>query len=296
MKTSGMSLIRSLSGILRDPPPAFAFELSEAGVAAARVSRTPELDFRPLPPGAISVSPVRDNVVQPDEIVLALRSMTPPDAKRRTAALILPDYSARIAVIDFDDFPSDAREQLSLIKFRMRKSVPYDIESAALSFWPQPGGGKGKLDVLVAVAPLETVARFEAPFRMTGFTPGLVTISALCALRLLTPDGVTVMAKLSGHALTIFVTDHSRVKLVRCLEAPSASLEDLAADLYPTFIFVEDTLGMKASRLVLSGFGGNFHAARERFSRDLELNVEPLASPFGPPAENNTGLLGYLTQ
>lgn len=291
-----MSLLRSLAAFLTDPPPTYAFEISEEGIALARTGRTPEFDFRPLPPGAIAVSPVRDNVIQPDEMVLALRSIARTDGRPRSAAVILPDFSTRISVLDFDNFPGDAKEQASLVRFRMRKSVPYDIESAALSFWPQPGVTKGKLDVVVAVAPLETVSRFEAPFRMAGFNPGLVTVSVLCALRLLEPAGVTVLAKLSGRVLTIAVTEQSRLRLVRCLEMPSASLEDVAADLYPTFVYVEDTLGVKASRLVMSGFGGGYQAVRDRFAADLNIEVAPLGSPFGPPADVNTGLLGYLTQ
>ena len=39
--------------------------------------------------------------------------------KRNDVALILPDYCTRIAVLDFDSFPSDAKEQLALIRFRL---------------------------------------------------------------------------------------------------------------------------------------------------------------------------------
>ncbi len=51
--------------------------------------------------------------------------------KRRDVALILPDFSARISVLDFDQFPTDPKEQASLIRFRLKRSVPFDVESAA---------------------------------------------------------------------------------------------------------------------------------------------------------------------
>ena len=92
-------------------------------------------------------------------------------------ALILPDYCTRLAVLDFDSFPSDAAQQLSLIRFRLKRSVPFDVESAAISYWAQPAADK-KMDVVAAVAPLEIVSRYEAPFRAAGMLPGLVTLVA----------------------------------------------------------------------------------------------------------------------
>ena len=126
-----MSLLRFVSSIWQDPPPAYAFELSEAGIAMARTGRNPEFDFRPLPPGVISVSPLRDNIQDPDRFTQAVRSLIPPDGtrKRRDAALILPDACARVSVLDFDDFPSDSNEQLSLV-YSPQSSPPSGSSSA----------------------------------------------------------------------------------------------------------------------------------------------------------------------
>lgn len=290
-----MSFLHKISAILQDPPPAYAFELSESGIVMARVGRTPEIDFRPLPPGAISVSPLRDNVVQPDELTLAVRSLVSSNGRRRDAALILPDYSTRVSVLDFDSFPTDAREQLSLVRFRIRKSIPYEVDSAALSYWVQPGSGHGgRLDVVVAVAPLEVVARYEAPFRLAGLNPGVVTTSALCAMRLVRHPGINVLVKLSGRILTIAVADAARLRLLRCLELPSAAIEDVAADLYPTFVYMDDTLKIKAGKLLLCGFGDLYDEASRSFGKDLDIEVEPLRSPMGTPGPDNAGLLGYL--
>ena len=83
-------------------------------------------------------------------------------------------------MLDFDSFPTDAKEQLSLVRFRLKRSVPFDVESAAVSYCAQPAADK-KVDVVVVMAPLEIVARYEAPFRAAGMNPGLVTTS--CARR-----------------------------------------------------------------------------------------------------------------
>lgn len=291
-----MNLLHSFSRLLKDPPPALAFELSEAGIAVARTGKSPELDFRALEPGVISVSPLRDNILQPDALAAAVRALVPQNGsrRRREAALILPDACARVAVLDFDGFPSDPKEQMSLVRFRMKKSVPYDVESAALSYRPQSSGNGKKFDVVVAVAPVEIIARYEAPFRSAGFDPGLVTTSALAGLELVNENGVVVVAKLSGRALTVTVLEKGVLKLIRSLELSQPTTAEMAADLYPTFVYVEDNLGARAQKLLLCGFGGLAEEARQQYQRELEVPVEPLRSSFGIPGEYNAGLLGYL--
>ncbi|HKW99319.1 MAG TPA: hypothetical protein VJN43_16385 [Bryobacteraceae bacterium] len=292
-----MSLLHFVSSIWQDPPPAYAFELSEAGIAMARTGRNPEFDFRPLQPGVISVSPLRDNIQDPDRFTQAVRSLIPPNGtrKRRDAALILPDACARVSVLDFDDFPSDSNEQLSLVRFRLKKSVPYDVESAALSYHAQVSSDHGKkFDVVVAVAPVEIVSRYEAPFRSASVEPGFVTTSALASLELVNERGTIVVAKLSGRILTILVLKNGVLKLVRSLELAGAETSEMAADLYPTLVYIEDNLGAKAEKLLLAGFGRFAAEARSRFAAELALPVENVPSPAGVAGENNLGLLGYL--
>jgi type IV pilus assembly protein PilM len=284
-----------LKSILQEPPPAMAFEISEAGIASARIGARTELDFHPLKPGSLAVSPLKENVIDPDEFMMAVRAVSATQAarKRRDIALILPDYSTRIAVVDFDSFPSDPKEQASLVRFRVKRSVPFDVDSAAVSYYPQHASGK-KVDVVVVLAPLEIVSRYEAPFRTAGMNPGLVTTSALAALELAPESGISVFAKLTGHTLSVLVRDKSVLKLVRCLELPSTSLDDVAAVLLPTFVYIEDNLGGRAEHLILCGFGAETAEAQRRFREDLGVEAEPLRSPLGTPGENNAGLLGYL--
>ena len=288
-------MLARLKSLLHDPPPAMAFEISETGIAAAAIGSRAELGFCALKPGVLSVSPLKENLVDADEFTMAVRALAGNQAvrKRRDVALILPDFSTRIAVLDFDEFPSDAKEQLSLVRFRLKRSVPFDVESAAVGYWPQNGAGK-KCDVVVVMTPLEIISRYEAPFRSAGMNPGFVTPSVLGALELAPEAGVHVLAKISGHVLTVVVRSSHVVKLVRCLEVPSPAWEDIAAVLLPTFVFVEDNLGARADRLILCGFGAETDSAQRRFQQELDVAVEPLRSPLGIPGENNAGLLGYL--
>jgi len=60
-------LLDRLKSLLQDPPPGMAFEISEAGIAAARIGSRAELGFQPLKPGTVSVSPIHQNVADPEE-------------------------------------------------------------------------------------------------------------------------------------------------------------------------------------------------------------------------------------
>jgi type IV pilus assembly protein PilM len=291
-----MVFLDRLKAYIQDPPPDLVVEISEAGLAGARLGAKTELGFAPLKPGTVTVSPVQENLIDPDEFSRAVRALVGMEAgrKRRDMALILPDYCARIAVLDFDSFPGDAKEQASLIRFRLKRSVPFDAESAALSYWPEPGGAGKKVDVLVAMAPLEVVARYEAPFRAAGMNPGLVIPSSLAAVELAPDGGLSVLAKLTGRVLTVVARQTGAPKLVRCLELPAPDLDEVVAVLAPTFVYLEDNLGSKAEKLYLCGFGAATDEAERRFAEELGAAAETVRSPLGVPGESNAGLLGYL--
>ena len=283
-----------LPGLLKDPPPACAFELSEAGIEFATVGSSPQFKFGPLEPGVISLSPVHDNIQQPDLLQAQIQSIAPSNGqKKRRAALILPDYCARVTVLDFDAFPASHDEQLALVRFRMKKSVPFDVDSAIVSYHAQTSADR-KIEVVVAVMAWEIIARYEAPFRQFGIHPGFITTSALAALNLVKPDKVTVVVKLSGRTLTILVLDGSVVKLARCVEMEAARFEEIESTLHPTFAYIEDELQTKAARLVECGFGAQERTFADRWQDEWKVAVEPLKSRFGTPGENNAGLLGYL--
>lgn len=278
-----------LNKLLNDPPPRFAFEISAAGIAVARAAKPPQIGFRPLEPDVVSVSPVQDNILRMEALTEQVRALAPPgEKKRQRAALILPDHSVRVSVLDFDAFPPEAQQQLQLVRFRIKKSLPFDVDSAGISYFAQPNGKR--TDVVVAAAPLEILGRYEMPFRAAGFDPGLVTTSMLCALELVRDGSVCLVAKLSGNALTLAVLEAGTVKLLRSIELSGGGVEEIASHLYPTFAYMEDQFGRRPQEVLTCGFG--------RWNEDLAAEIHescvPLRSRYGLPGQFDAGLLGYL--
>jgi type IV pilus assembly protein PilM len=277
-----MSAFNKIFAFLQDPPPEFAFEIAADGIAVSRTRPPATTQHAALAAGVIEPSPVKENVLDPAAFSAAIRNLLPPGggSRRKRAALILPDNAVRIAVLDFDTLPEKEEERRSLINFRLRKSVPFDIDEAALSYFPQVAKS-----VVVTLAPAEIIAHYEAPFRAAGFHPGLVTVSSLAMLELLPAKGSLLMAHRSPGTLTIVAMNDGIVTIARSLEL--ASIEEVSAALYPTMAYIEDQSGARPEHLFIAGFGRESIPAAARLSEDLEVPVETLAEDF-------PGLAGYL--
>ncbi|MCP5116354.1 MAG: hypothetical protein GY953_36455, partial [bacterium] len=196
--------------------------------------------------------------------------------------------------LDFDSFPSDKSEQESLVQFRMKKSIPFELDSASVGYHVQSVGGSGRpYEVVVAVTALEIVARYEAAFRAAGFEPGYVTTSTLAALGLLPTGGVRVLAKLSGGVLAVSVVEGASLKLLRCVELPERDEREVMSVLFPTFAYVEDHMESPAN-VLLCGFGEMAAAVSDQCQRELDVEVNLLSARLGEPGETNAGLLGFL--
>lgn len=285
-----------MSGIIdifRDPPPEFAFEISAHGIAMSRTRGPAALQFMPLPADCLAPSPLKENILDPAAFAEAVGKLVPPASgrSRRGAALILPDNSVRIAVLDFDKFPDKEEERRPLIAFRLRKSVPFDVDQAALSYFPQEGK-----KVIVVLTPSAVVAHYEVPFRLAGLHPGLVTVSSLAMLDLLPATGSLVLAHRSPGTLTVIALSDGVVTIARSLELAAAELDseiefdpldEISADIYPTLAYIEDQIGARPEKLFIAGFGPDSETSALRLSVELDLPVEAMLDPY-------PGLAGYL--
>jgi type IV pilus assembly protein PilM len=282
-----MSFLNSITSLVKDPGPSHMFELSEAGVAYAHAG---QYGFQPLEPGTLVASPSADNLLRPDLLSSVIGRVAPAvngSKKKRLAAVILPDYAVRVTVIDFDSFPTAPEEQLPLVKFRVKKTIPFDIESAAVSYYVQPVPGSKRTEVVAVTVAFEVVARYEALFRSAGFQPGEITSSTLAALNLYKGEGVAILAKLSGSVLTVTVIAGNTIKLFRCVTVEDSSEEEILSILHPTLAYAEDELASPVRKLFMCGLP-------EGILDKLKCETEPLRSRFGTPGAYNAGLLGYL--
>ncbi len=97
-----------------------------------RPGSAPVYAFVALPPGALVPGIEGVNLRQPDvlsaaAIRTALDEVSP---RKRAVTLVLPDTLVRVFVLDFDSLPAKAAEAIPVLRFRLRKMVPFDVEHA----------------------------------------------------------------------------------------------------------------------------------------------------------------------
>ena len=82
-------------------------------------------------------------------------------------ALLLPDEVVRVFILSFDTFPRKADEAAPLLRLRLKKSVPFDVEDTTLS-WMKQVGRTGNVEVIAALARKEIVREYEQAFESRG--------------------------------------------------------------------------------------------------------------------------------
>ena len=168
-------MFAKLQNLISEAGPEVVLEVTEQGLAYSRPGEGKVgsvAEFTAFEPQTLRVSPVEENIVRPEAFLRAVREAAGPENPRRKkrAALLVPDYAVRMAVLDFDQFPDDPSEQLSLVRFRMKKSVPFDADAAAVSYFSHKRGNR--IDVVVVMGAMEILGKYEAPLARCGVAPG----------------------------------------------------------------------------------------------------------------------------
>jgi type IV pilus assembly protein PilM len=272
-------------------PPA-AIEIAPQGVLAAALpakGQPPVYAFEPLPAGAIVPGIGEANLRTTDAVIGAIRAALDKVSPRtRSVTVVLPDTSLRVFVLDFDSLPPKPIEALPVLRFRLRKMVPFDVEHAGLSYQVLVEK-KGEVKVLAAVIPGPILQEYEAAVRAAGHEPGAVLPSTLAALASRDSMEAMLTANLSASALTTSITNGQDLLLYRTLDLPeseAARLQELQRGIAVAAAYFEDKLQVKPRQVYFAGVG-----RAQDFSRsigDPELTVTDLAP--APEAATATAL------
>ena len=253
----------------------------------------------------LTASPAGPNVSRPQLYRDALARSVPKSKRSAAAALVIPDYAVRMAILDFEQFPAGEEERTALLRFRLRKTVPFPIDEAKLSYVVQVQQPQ-HIEVLAVAIARPILEEYESIFTSAGYRVGLVTPSCLATLRLCSDaeSGLTLLAKMAGSTLSVLLLDKGVVRLVRCLNFARSEDSDQASDeeravgptLQQTVAYAEDQLSQPVTRLLLCGFGSETENLGRFASREFGIPYAPVRSKFGTASQENAGLLGLLEQ
>jgi type IV pilus assembly protein PilM len=266
--------------------PPVAVELAPDGVLAAALpgpGQPAVYAFEPLPAGALIPNIGEPNLRAPEVIAAAIRTALGQVSPRtRSITVILPDTLVRVFVLDFDTLPSKAAEAIPVLRFRLRKMVPFDVEHAGLTYQIL-SESKSETKVLAAVIPGPILTEYEAAVRAAGYEPGAVLSSSLAALEAIDSMESVLGANLSALALTTSIANGSDLLLYRTLdlpEDPELRMLEVKRGVAVACAYFEDKLGARPSKLHFSANRGACAGGPEEFASwidDPELTVVELA-------------------
>ena len=242
-------------------PPA-AVEIAPEGVLAAAMlspGQAPVYAFQPLAAGAIVPGIGEPNLRAPQDVAEAIRSTLEQVSPRaRSVTLVLPDTVIRVFVLDFDSLPSRVAEAYPVLRFRLRKVVPFDVEHAALTYQVLKES-KDTCKVLAAVMPGAVLSEYEGAVRAVGYEPGAVLPSSLVALEAIDSLEAVLCATMSSLALTTSITNGHDLLLYRTIDLPQdpiRRLDEVRRGIAVAAAYFEDKLMSRPQSLYYAGIGG----------------------------------------
>jgi type IV pilus assembly protein PilM len=239
--------------------PKLACEIAADRVIAARAADSRQVlelcSTSELAPGCVVPDLTEGNVRQPEAVVSALREVLGNVGSRsREVTAVLPDAAVRVALLDFETLPQNREEAEGVVRFRLRKSLPFDVDKAKVSYQAQTSNGTVR--VVAAIALNSVIQEYEAVLREAGYSPGVVLPSMLAAVRGAPADRGTLLVKVDARTTSIALLDQQQLLLFRTLEntrGVTISGEQLAEDVYPSVVFFQDTYNTNIEQIFVSG-------------------------------------------
>lgn len=297
-----------------------ACEIRQEGVVAAGRHSGGEvvLAFAALPNGALT-SELKTHELKTQELKtpdlktanladagavrLALESaLAQVNARTKAVTVVVPDAAARVLLLDFDTLPAKQQEAMAVVRFRLRKMVPFDVETAAVSYQVM-AQRNGQMKVLAAVMPADVVAEYEGAVRDAGYDPGVVLPSTLASAAAMETSGARLMVNATANSVTTAVTQGDEMLLHRSIDLPAdTGDEEMARAVITALAWYEDTLHASPQELYYAGAGGAKAAAESRWIgwvdpapriRDFALPEQASAITAIPPGLT-AGVVGAL--
>jgi type IV pilus assembly protein PilM len=278
-----------LSSWLATPPLEAALEISPAAVSVAVLGGrgtnavVQGYAVEPLPAGAVTPSLTAVNIADRDAVARAVRAACQSlGLKPRRIALVIPDVAAKVSLVRFDKTPARRDDLSQLIRWQVRKSTPFSVDDACLTFTSGVRSADGN-EFVVVVARRETVREYEGICEQVGIEPGLVDICTFAVINLF----LSCSPGTAGDWLIVHMRpEYTSIAILRGddliffrnrAEGDAEALEDVV---HQTAMYYQDRLdGRGFSRILLGGMGrlqGEVDLARRNLEARMGTAVEPI--------------------
>jgi type IV pilus assembly protein PilM len=292
--------------------PSVAIEFGRSRITAVRWARTGAVDgvaVVPLPAGALVPSPVETNLVDTAAVRTALAgACNRLQAKEEEVAVLLPDPVVRFFVQKFDEFPRAKQEAVALLRWKLRKSLPFDSSEMWLSYMKSPAP-EGGTSVATALARLRIIREYEDLIKSVDLHAGVITNSSMAAVAVVERSEPTLLARIADGMMTITVVDNGELRVYRCTELPAQGADltpqMLLDELYPVSAYFKDVSKKEITSVLLCGLAERFPQFAAKLEGEFQCKVETpfeaarSRSSFPPEAkplveQELEGMLGWM--
>lgn len=287
------------------PKPKLACEIAGDRVLAGRATdggkSIETCATSELAPGAVLPDLLEPNLRERQRVLDAIReSLGSLSGRTRDIIAVLPDTAIRVALLDFETLPKRREEAEGVVRFRLKKSLPFDVDKARVSYDAQTTGNA--IRVVAAVGLSSVIEDYESIFQEAGYTPGVVLPSMLAALGAADASRPTLVVKVDARTISIAIMDKGQLLLFRTLEnarGAAISGEQLSEEVYPSIVFFQDTYNLNIERIYVSGLSdpGALPALRAGTGVSVDELVDSarLGAGFGSvPKWRMAGVVGAL--
>jgi len=213
------------------------------------------LDAEVLPAGALEVNPFKPNIVSLEPVSDALRRLWARNRwKDSRICLLIQDRSALAFQVTLDQPPSNRQECSDLIRFKLKRNVPFRIEESQLSYFTPSGiPDYSARSLWVTVIHHPVLHQYEQFVNsVIEVECGLVDFSTFNLMNLnhaqLKSSGAQeqdlLYVNLNRDYVSIAITQNDKLAFYRsrALEGQTAPRDEALSEIYPTTLFYVDKL------------------------------------------------------
>jgi type IV pilus assembly protein PilM len=255
-----------LSTLHESPTPAAAVEITASRVSAASLERRggqPVVSAHAselLPEGALGPALTAANIHDRPAVLGALGRVLERIGRPKRIGLVVPDVIARVSLVRFEQVPSRAADLEQLVRWQIRKTAPFPIEDAQVSYVPGLRAEDGQ-EFLVSMARRDVVQEYENLCAEAGAHAGIVDLSTFNVINAVLAG---TAAPTADWLLVNITSTYTSIALLRgphviFFRNRAADTEGTLADLvHQTAMYYEDRLkGAGFARVFLSGAGAD---------------------------------------
>lgn len=144
--------------------------------SAPRVERVATV---PFPVDTVRVSLKEQNVLQPEIFVDRIKSAHNLILSRSgKVSVSLPDSVGRMILLDLDGRFKSRAEALDLIRWKLKKSIPFDLADTHLDYQKLATKENGEMSLLVALVSKTVVSQYEELLQSAGLLPSQIDFNS----------------------------------------------------------------------------------------------------------------------